>query len=686
MGAINEILPKATGVGKVDASSDGTGEVFNRYEGYSLNVASGSASHAEGGHTRAEGDYSHAEGSGTTATGESSHAEGYGTNAEGKYSHAEGSFTHARGISSHAEGGYTNASGTNSHAEGSDTNAEGTNSHAEGTYTQTFSSSEHAEGYSNKSYDSKDPSVRVIHSVGIGSSNSNRKNAHEIKFNGDHYVYGVGGFDGTNSADAQTLQEVINNKAEAFTAGTGLEMTSDRKLNVTLDTTVFYVVETLPLTPAEGNENKICLVPTDSAAIQADEIGTIVTRNEYTEYIWMGNRWEELGKYYSEVDLTPYLKIADAVGKIDSTSDGTGEIFNNYEGDNANVASGNSSHAEGSSTAAEGKYSHAEGSGTIASGTSSHAEGSGTTASGTSSHAEGYGTIASGYYSHAEGSSTAAEGVCSHAEGSGTIASGTSSHAEGYGTIASGYYSHAEGYNVKATGGSSHAEGSSTAAEGKYSHAEGLNTTAKGVCSHAEGGGTTALNIYEHAEGCNNISNSGRTDELKTRHSVGIGKSKTDRKNAHEIMANGDHYIYGIGGYDGKNATANTSSTLQQIINTMFNITVDLREYDTVMSNDGGGFKIADLSDQHYINGADIFIKDNDIEGAIKYFVVEKNENIAKTINFSNGTTFEYTQEYELKRNEVESAKVYARYGKYSTEEKSKWWLMRITPAGGGSN
>ena len=643
MGALNEILPKATGVGKVDPNSDGTGEIFNSYEGYSLNVASGSASHAEGGHTRAEGDYSHAEGFGTTATGESSHAEGYGSTAEGRYSHAEGAFAHARGVSSHAEGGYTNADGSNSHAEGSSTNAEGSNSHAEGTYTQTFSSSEHAEGYANKSYDSKDPSVRVIHSVGIGSSNSKRKNAHEIKFNGDHYVYGVGGFDGTNSADAQTLQKVINNKGEGFTAGTGLEMTEDRKLNVTLDTTVFYVVETLPVPPDPGNENKICLVPTDnvSTLVNFPESGPI--QNEYTEYIWTGSYWEELGKYYSEVDLTPYLKIADAVGKIDSTSNGTGEIFNSYEGVNANVARGHYSHAEGGST------------------------------------------TALGWYSHAEGNNTTASGVYSHAEGNTTEASGNSSHVEGNNTTASGDASHAEGTSTTASGDASHAEGSSTTASGRYSHAEGGSTTASGNCSHAEGTNTEAFGISEHAEGFYNKSYDSVDASIRVIHSVGIGgSSRDDRKNAHEIKFNGDHYIYGLGNFDGTNSA--DAQTLQEVINSMFNITVDLREYDSVMSNNGDGCKIADLSNQPYINGADIFIKDDDIEGEIKYFVVEKNENIAKTINFSNGTTFEYTQEYGLKRNGDELVKVYARYGKYSTEEKSKWWLMRITPAGGGSN
>ena len=97
-----------------------------------------------------------------------------------------------------------------SHAEGDSTNATGEAAHAEGDHTETFEEAEHAEGSYNKSYDSTTSSIRVIHSVGIGSPNG-RKNAHEIKFNGDHYVFGIGGFDGTNSDSAQTLQTVISN-------------------------------------------------------------------------------------------------------------------------------------------------------------------------------------------------------------------------------------------------------------------------------------------------------------------------------------------------------------------------------------------------------------------------------------------------------------------------------------------
>ena len=327
--AINEILPKATGVGRVDPNSDGSGEIFNRYRGVSVNVASGEASHAEGSSTTASGNYgSHAEGSSTTASGSGSHAEGQFTNASGNYSHAEGSSTTASGSGSHAEGQSTTASGNYSHAEGQFTNASAHSSHAEGYYTTTLNSHEHAEGSYNKSYSSEDASVRVIHSIGIGSRENDRRNAHEIKFNGDHYIYGLGRYNGTNSADAQTLQEVINSKQATITAGTGLEFEGNT-LNVTLDTTVFKVVSALPDSPAQGDENKIHLIPADNVSTQIEfdpEVNAV--RNEYTEYIWTGSNWEELGRYYSEVDLTPYLKSTDAASTYLSKTDASSTYIN----------------------------------------------------------------------------------------------------------------------------------------------------------------------------------------------------------------------------------------------------------------------------------------------------------------------------------------------------------------------
>ena len=101
------------------------------------------------------------------------------------------------------------------------------------------------------------------------------------------------------------------------------------------------------------------------------------------------------------------------VGKADQ-SDPTGEIFNDYERNEAT-----------------GEYSHAEGWRVIASGMNSHAEGDRTEASGSASHAEGMLTTASGSEAHSEGSNTVASGGCSHAEGANTVASGMNQHAQG---------------------------------------------------------------------------------------------------------------------------------------------------------------------------------------------------------------------------------------------------------------
>ena len=177
-------------------------------------------------------------------------------------------------------------------------------------------------------------------------------------------------------------------------------------------------------------------------------------------------------------------------------------------------------------------------------------------AKGTGTNAEVFndytGNKATGSYSHAEGSGTEASGLTSHAEGLNTTASRSGSHAEGSGTVASGGDSHAEGLKTRATE--------------DRAHAEGENTKASGIASHAEGCSTEATNSYEHAEGMYNKSNRSTTDAGKTRHSVGIGTSGSDRKNAFEIMANGDAYLYGVGGYDGTNALAEEAKTLQEVV------------------------------------------------------------------------------------------------------------------------
>ena len=200
----------------------------------------------------------------------------------------------------------------------------------------------------------------------------------------------------------------------------------------------------------------------------------------------------------------------------------SGEVFNNYT---SNIASGDYSHAEGTSTSATGRYAHAEGFRCVASGSAAHAEGEMTSATGMYAHAEGYLSKASAVYSHAEGR--------------GCVASGTAAHAEGEMTSATTAHSHAEGYLSKASA--------------MEAHAEGYNCVAAGNDSHAEGYCTIANNNHEHACGRYNKSDNISTTSRQTRFSIGIGTSNTARKNAIEAKSNGDVYIYGVGGFDGQN-------------------------------------------------------------------------------------------------------------------------------------
>lgn len=204
------------------------------------------------------------------------------------------------------------------------------------------------------------------------------------------------------------------------------------------------------------------------------------------------------------------------------------------------------------------------------------AEGDTAIVSGVSSHAEGYISETGGNYTSntkTAGSNTNA-GAYAHAEGNATIAQGIASHAEGQKTFAKGNHAHAEGNTTTATGADAHAEGSNTRATYYSAHAEGTYTLASGKYSHAEGANTEAKNFAEHASGNWNVTHvvSGNEDFISssavTIYSIGIGNSS--RKNAVEVMQNGDMYINGIGGYDGVHISSEAgysyTMTLQNMV------------------------------------------------------------------------------------------------------------------------
>ena len=208
--------------------------------------------------------------------------------------------------------------------------------------------------------------------------------------------------------------------------------------------------------------------------------------------------------------------------------------------------------------------------------TGSHAEGYYNTINSKYSHAEGCKTEASGEYSHTEGHYTKTTQPYAHAEGYQSVASSIASHAEGYYTKTTQPYAHAEGQSTTASGSNSHAEGHHTTTSGRNSHAEGYNTTASGYASHVEGIYNKTNNNAEHAEGQYNQSHEG------TIHSIGIGTSNENRKNAFEVMQDGSIYVYGLGNYDG--STLSDASTLQKICNSKADKTV-VNNLDTSIRN-----------------------------------------------------------------------------------------------------
>lgn len=89
--------------------------------------------------------------------------------------------------------------------------------------------------------------------------------------------------------------ELDNKKEDKFTIGTGLEMTEDRQLNITLDTEVFKIVTELP---SEGIANKIYLIRNPK-----EEDGPSL----YNEYVYVDGEWELVGNEKLEIDLSPYV-------------------------------------------------------------------------------------------------------------------------------------------------------------------------------------------------------------------------------------------------------------------------------------------------------------------------------------------------------------------------------------------
>lgn len=127
--------------------------------------------------------------------------------------------------------------------------------------------------------------------------------------------------------EAQSNYETISGAQDKYqaklTAGTGIEITGENVINVTLDTNIYQVVESLP--ESEINPNKIYLV----LSAQSGET------NLYTEYLYVNSKWEKIGEYKADVDLTPYLKSSEAASTYATKQELAGEVSEREKQDSA---------------------------------------------------------------------------------------------------------------------------------------------------------------------------------------------------------------------------------------------------------------------------------------------------------------------------------------------------------------
>ena len=198
--------------------------------------SSGTRSSATGLFTHATGPYSATFGDSTSAGGYASAAFGVGSDASGYASFASGTWTGAYGPYSAAFGESSYASGTHDFAAGYQYTS-GVQGHeaafgaynntdsANGPYLFTIGDGEVQEIYHEYGTPSWEPNPDDPESTDSWTEYVEvRKNAVDIKPNGDVFIEDIGGYNGSNSSNAVRLQDVINGKQDTLTAGSGISI------------------------------------------------------------------------------------------------------------------------------------------------------------------------------------------------------------------------------------------------------------------------------------------------------------------------------------------------------------------------------------------------------------------------------------------------------------------------------
>ena len=114
-----------------------------------------------------------------------------------------------------------------------------------------------------------------------------------------------GGIENEVKPEIKAVKDSLESYQKKLIPGAGIEITEDNTINVTLDNSIFKVVDEFPETPDAKDAGKIFVV-----ANPEGESG-----NSFVEKIYVDGKWETVGEFKPEVDLTPYLKITVVDGK-----------------------------------------------------------------------------------------------------------------------------------------------------------------------------------------------------------------------------------------------------------------------------------------------------------------------------------------------------------------------------------
>ena len=192
------------------------------------NQALNDGCHVEGVNCIASGYWSHAEGEMTRVTSYASHAEGSYT----KMPDGTTRYGIASGYASHIEGGGCHAEASCSHSEGLATTAKGNYSHSEGRYTIASSPAQHVEGVANI----EDANSTYIHIAGNGDWNA-RSNAYTLDWDGNGEFAGDVIANGCGTGSPISLVS-INSAVESLKTEMDMSEITSEEIQALFSTTV----------------------------------------------------------------------------------------------------------------------------------------------------------------------------------------------------------------------------------------------------------------------------------------------------------------------------------------------------------------------------------------------------------------------------------------------------------------